>query len=162
MKLSQALSENLIFCHLKGQTKETALNEMIRGLVRSGKAADENALREAVLGREKLQSTGIGGGIAVPHGVTGTVRSLTCALGVCRDGLKYGAIDKRPVHLVFMFVNNKARDVQYLALLASVCRLFDDKLFCEKVVESTAPDGVLDLIREREASEYEYMRNLPT
>jgi PTS system fructose-specific IIC component len=162
MKLSEALSENLIFCNLRARGKEAALVEMIKGFVRSGKAADELALKEAVLSRERLQSTGIGGGIAVPHGVTSTVRDLTCALGVCRKGIKYGAIDSRPVRLMFMFINNKARDVQYLALLASVCRLFDDKLLCEKVVNAEAPRRVLDLIREQETRERHYTRNLPT
>jgi len=161
MRLSEVLSEDLIFCNLRGRTKEAALSEMIKGLCISGRAGDEIALRDAVFGREKLQSTGIGGGIAVPHGVTGTVRSLTCALGVCRGGLKYGAIDKRPVHLLFMFINNKARDVQYLALLASVCRLFDNEALCSKVVESTDACHVLELIREQESREKHFVRSLP-
>lgn len=162
MRLSDALSEDLIFCSLKGRTKESALLEMIEGLVRSGKAADEDALREAVLSRERLQSTGIGGAIAVPHGVTGTVRGLTCALGVCRRGLKYGAIDNRPVRLIFMFINNKARDVQYLALLASVCRLFDDEELCLKVAQCATARRILDLIREHEAKEHRCIQILPT
>ena len=161
MKLSEALSEDLIFCDLKGRTKNAALAEMIKGLVVSGRAGDEVALCEAVLGRERLQSTGIGGGIAIPHGVTGTVRELTCALGVCRRGLKYGAIDKRPVRLLFLFINNKARDVQYLALLASVCRLFDNKNLCRKVVESKEAHRVLELIREQESREEHFVRSLP-
>ena len=161
MRLSEVLSEDLIFCDLKGRTKEAALAEMIKGLVTSGRAGDEVKLREAVLGRERLQSTGIGGGIAVPHGVTGTVRELTCALGVCRRGIKYGSIDKRPVRLLFMFINNKARDVQYLALLASVCRLFDDQDLCRKVVESTEACRVLELIREQESREEHFVRSLP-
>jgi PTS system nitrogen regulatory IIA component len=161
MRLSDALSEDLIFCNLRGRTKEAALIEMIRGLVRSGKAADEDALSEAVLTRERLQSTGIGGAIAVPHGVTGTVRNLTCALGVCPGGLKYGAIDNRPVNLIFMFINNKARDVQYLALLASVCRLFEDEELRTKVSQSATARSILELIREREAKERYCMRTLP-
>lgn len=161
MRLSEALPEDLILCDIKARTKRGALAAIIRRLVKCGKAAGEEALTEAVLGREKLQSTGIGGGIAVPHGVVKTARSLSCAMGISRRGIKYGSIDGQPVHLIVLFVSSKTRDVHYLSLLASVCRIFDSKRLRREVVAAESPQEVLQLIRAEEARECQLPGGLP-
>jgi mannitol/fructose-specific phosphotransferase system IIA component (Ntr-type) len=161
MRLSETLSEDLVICDLKARTKRGALNAMVRRVMRSGKAADGKAVKDAVLGREKLQSTGIGRGIAVPHSVVKCIRGLTCVMGISRKGIAYGAIDGRPVHLIFLFVNNKARNVHYLSLLASVCRLFESDSLRKQVISAGTPADVLELIRREEVKERQFPANLP-
>lgn len=161
MRLSEALSEDLILCGLKGRTKRKALLAMIRRLTELGMAPDESDLKEAVLGREVLQSTGIGRGVAVPHGITGAVEDLTCVMGISPTGVKYGSIDGKPVHLVFLFVNNRTRDVRYLTLLANVCRLFESDSFRQKVISASNPREVMELIRTQETGESRRLRELP-
>jgi mannitol/fructose-specific phosphotransferase system IIA component (Ntr-type) len=161
LRLSEILSENLVLCGLKARTKRKALIELIRCIVKCGKVTDEETLKKAVLGREKLQSTGIGRGIAVPHGVVKPARGLACALGVSRKGLSYTSIDGQPVHLIFLFVNSKTRDVHYLSLLASVCRLFENENLRKNVISAVTPEDVLRLIRQEEAKECQYLGNLP-
>ncbi len=150
MKLSEVLSEDLVLMNLKGRTKKALLGEMVRYLVRAGRAKEETALRDAVFQREVLHSTGIGRGIAVPHAVTREVEGLTCVMGISRRGIKYGAIDKQPVHFVFLFINNKTRDVRYLTLLAWVCRLFESSAFRSQVMSAKNVHEVLEMIREGE------------
>ena len=161
MRLSEALLENLIICDLKARTKRSALCAIIRRLVESGSVTREQDLRDAVLGRERVQSTGIGRGIAVPHGMMKTAPDLVCAMGISRRGIKYGAIDNRPVHLMFLFINNKTRDVHYLSMLASVCRLFESEDFRMEVVSAKTPREVLALIRLAEVRECQFLANLP-
>lgn len=161
MRLSEALSEELVFCNLGIRGKRAFLTRMVRRLVKSGLAPAEKELVDAVLRRERLQSTGIGRGIAVPHGIAKSVGSLACALGVSPMGIEYGAIDGRPVHLVFLFVNNKTRDVHYLSLLAAVCRLFENDRLRKKVVSSNSPREVLELIRQEEKRECQFLGSLP-
>ena len=161
MRLSEALSEDLIFCNLGVRSKRTLLTQMVRRLVKSGLAATEEELIDAVLRRERLQSTGIGRGIAVPHGIAKSVGSLACALGISPGGVEYGAIDRQPVHLVFLFVNNKTRDIHYLSLLAAVCRLFESGKLRKKVMSSRNPREVLDLIQEEEKRECQFLGSLP-
>jgi len=161
MRLSEALTEDLVVCNLKTRSKRRALSTIVHALVKSGKAASESELLEAVFGREKLQSTGIGRGIAVPHGIVKGVNSLSCAMGISRQGIKYGAIDGQPVHVIVMFVSEKTRDVQYLSLLASVCRIFESEALRKSIIRANTPKEVLELIREEEARECYFLRNLP-
>lgn len=161
MKLSKALCEDLILCGLKGRSKRSALLAMIHRLTELGRADNESDLKKAVLGREVLQGTGIGCGIAVPHGITKAVGDLTCVMGISPAGIKYSSIDGQPVHLIFLFVNNRTRDVRYLTLLANVCRLFDNDDFRRKVLCAEDPREVMALIRAQEASERRYLQDLP-
>lgn len=161
MRLSETLSEDLVICGLKARTKRKALLELVCQIAKCGIISDEEALKEAVLGRERLQSTGIGHGIAVPHGIMKPASGLVCALGISRRGISYNSIDNRPVYLIFLFVNNRTRDVRYLSLLASVCRLFENESIRKTVIAASNPEEVLEIIRQEEARECQFLSRLP-
>jgi mannitol/fructose-specific phosphotransferase system IIA component (Ntr-type) len=153
MKLSDILSEDLIYIDLRARRKKKALQEIVKFLSGRRSVLDSQKLLKAILAREEIGSTGIGSGIGIPHGTTDAVRDLTCALAVSKKGVKYGSIDKEPVHLVFVVISPEMRNIHYLAVLASICRTFDDERLRNAVINATSAAEVMDSIREAEEAE---------
>jgi mannitol/fructose-specific phosphotransferase system IIA component (Ntr-type) len=153
MKLSDVLSEDLIYIDLRARRKKKALQEVIKFLSKRRCVLDSQKLLNAILAREEIRSTGIGCGIGIPHGITDAVRDLTCALAVSKKGVKYGSIDKEPVHLIFVVISPEMRNIHYLAVLASICRAFDDERLRNAVINATSAAEVMDIIREAEEAE---------
>jgi PTS system fructose-specific IIC component len=150
MKLSSILSEDLIHINLRARRKKRALQEVVRFLSGRHSGLDSHKLLDAILAREEIEPTGIGCGIAIPHGITDAVKVLTCALAVSRKGVKYGSVDREPVHLIFVVIAPEARNVPYLALLASICRTFNDERLRDAVINAKSPAEVMEIIREAE------------
>ena len=153
MKLSDILSEDLIYINLRARRKKKALQEIVKFLSGRRSVLDSQKLLKTILAREEIGSTGIGCGIAIPHGITDAVRNLTCALAVSKKGVKYGSIDKEPVHLIFVVISPEMRNIHYLAVLASICRTFDDERLRNAVINATSSAEVMDIIREAEEAE---------
>lgn len=81
------------------------------------------AIERAVVARERLHSTAVGRGIALSHGEMKGLTSLLVAVGVSRVGIEFGAVDRQPVHLLFVFATPPAQRSEYLQVLAAICRL---------------------------------------
>ena len=104
MKISELLNQDLIKVGLEGDEKEEVFEELIDLLVRQDRLADRDAARQAILTREEKQSTGIGRGVAIPHGKSGTITQLTAALGISSEGIEYDSLDGEPVRVVFLLL----------------------------------------------------------
>ena len=104
MKLTDLLSEEHIVADLRATDAPGAIDEMLGAMVASGNlpSADLSATREIVLEREASMSTGIGHGVAIPHGTIPGLDGVLGALGRSTDGIDFAAIDKQPVHLVVL------------------------------------------------------------
>jgi mannitol/fructose-specific phosphotransferase system IIA component (Ntr-type) len=150
MKLSSILSEDLTYLGLRARRKKKALQEIVGFLCRRCPAIDSRKLLDVILAREEIKSTGIGCGIAIPHGITDAVSDLTCALAISKKGIKYDSSDNEPVHLVFVVMSPEMRNVRYLALLASICRTFDDENLRNAVIKAESPAQIIDIITEAE------------
>ncbi|MFW6163730.1 MAG: PTS sugar transporter subunit IIA [Planctomycetota bacterium] len=150
MKLSELLDERVIKVGLESTEKEEAFNELIEVLVRAGRVSDRQAALEAILSREAMATTGIGNGIAVPHGKSTSVKTLTAALGITRDGIDYDATDGEPVYVIFLVlaeVNNPGPHVQ---CLGEIARLLMVPGFTDRLRRVQGPDEALELIRAEE------------
>ncbi|MEK7291320.1 MAG: PTS sugar transporter subunit IIA, partial [Planctomycetota bacterium] len=102
MKLSDILTTERIIINLNGKDKYDVLEKMVKVAKNSDKVTDENDLLKKVIEREKIKSTGIGGGIGIPHAQTPGVTDIIACLGVTEQGIEFNAIDGKPVHLVFL------------------------------------------------------------
>lgn len=150
MKLSDVLDETVIKAELESEDKEEVFAELIELLVRAGQVRDRDAALQAILTREDMATTGIGNGIAVPHGKDASIPTLTAALGISRSGIEYDAADGGPVHVVFLVlaeVNNPGPHVQ---CLGEIARLLMVPGFCERVRRAENAEQVLELIRAEE------------
>ena len=105
---------------LKSRSKDAALMELVETLSGAAEVADRERLLHAVLEGEKIVSTGIGLGVAVPHAKIPEVSEFVVAYGRSREGIDFGSIDDRPVHHVVLIVGPPDRQQRYLQFLATV------------------------------------------
>jgi PTS system nitrogen regulatory IIA component len=105
---------------LRSRSKEAALLEIVETLRGAPDIRDADAVLQAVLEREKVLSTGIGLGVAVPHAKFAGLADFVLAYGRSREGIDFGSIDDRPVHHVILIVGPQDRQPRYLQFLASV------------------------------------------
>ncbi|MDY6862431.1 MAG: PTS sugar transporter subunit IIA [Thermodesulfobacteriota bacterium] len=121
--LNSALKEHNIKVPLTGTNKIEVLNEMLECLVDSGEIDKKlkNSLFKEVVQREKIQTTGIGDGIAIPHIRNEMVNKIVCALGIKKDeGVHFKSIDKKPVNIVFLFLSPEKETINHLKLLSEI------------------------------------------
>jgi PTS system nitrogen regulatory IIA component len=126
---------------LQSSDKESALRELIRRAPVFSEIADLDAFEEAVLRRERQQSTGFGHGVAVAHGrVSGAPRVLI-ALGLSRVGISFGAADGKPVHLLFVIASPPEHNLDYLQALSCLARALRERQVREALLAAVeAPD----------------------
>jgi PTS system nitrogen regulatory IIA component len=133
-------------------SKEATLRELSLLLAKGGSPSgpSENDYFRVLGEREALQSTGIGDGVAIPHGAMEALsRQVACVL-ICPDGVPFDAIDGRPVFILFAVVGPKRATGEHLKTLARISRLLRDLHFREKLLSSADRDEAFDLIRRAE------------
>ncbi|HNR30847.1 MAG TPA: PTS sugar transporter subunit IIA [Candidatus Hydrogenedentes bacterium] len=117
-----------------GQSKHDALDLLISAVARSGAVADHEVFQRAVHEREAVMSTGIGGGVAIPHVRIPEVRYATIGVGVAPDGIEYGTLDNNPVHILVLFAMPEGADKEYLRLLAQVMAALKNQEVYDRLV----------------------------
>lgn len=138
MVLGQIFSPKGINLNLQSQDKDELFEEMVESLVAVRPGLDRAELLEAVKVREEKMSTGIMHGIAVPHGKCSAVEGIVGAVGVSRQGIEYGSLDKAPVHLVFMFICGEKEDEAHLEVLKELASLMQEPSFLKSAMEKTS------------------------
>ncbi len=148
MKLSELLTASRIRLPLEAATKDDVLRELVSLLGKSKDASDE--ILEAVLERERRMPTGIGRGIAIPHGKSRHVPALEVAFGVTRAPLDYGAIDREPVQLLFLLVSPPDQTGPHIRALAQISRMLSSDGAQDGLLAARTPADVLALIAREE------------
>jgi fructose-specific phosphotransferase system IIA component len=154
MRLSEFLNEEVIKVGLEAQDKHEVFEELVDVLVRSGRVADRQAALKALWNREQLQSTGIGGGLAVPHGKDPSVNRLSACLGISRNGFDYQSLDGQAVRVVFLLLAQKNNPGLHLEALTHVAELFSADGFMQNLLKVRTPKEVLTVLREYEEHVY--------
>ncbi|MDP4096126.1 fructose PTS transporter subunit IIA [Paenibacillus sp. P96] len=138
MNITELLSENRMRLELEGTTKEEIIDELIALLERSGALKDAASYREAVMAREQESSTGIGFGIAIPHGKTHSVASPAVAFGRKLPGIDWDSIDTEDATLFFMLAVPEDGGSEHLKILQNLSRKLVDDEF--RLALEQAPD----------------------
>jgi nitrogen PTS system EIIA component len=118
-----------IIVELESTEKEEAIREIIRKSPIFCHGIDRDCLEEAVIARERIQSTGVGHGVAFAHGKLAEIGNITIALGISRQGLVFGSHDGKPVHLLFVVATNHGQHIDYLKCLAGLASLLRREQF---------------------------------
>jgi len=141
--------------NLQNTDKFAAIHEVVG---RAGVFANGNqraAVEQAVMRRERIQSTGIGHGVAAAHGQTDGVREVTIALGISRIGINYHAVDGQPVKLLFVLATPPNRHRDYLTALSGICRLskrdFFEDLLARDMTEQELQEQICQAFQEEVA-----------
>ena len=150
MKLSDVLTKERIIINLNGRDKYDILGKLVNVARTSNRVTDEADLLKKVIEREKIKSTGIGGGIGIPHAQTSGVTDIIACLGISWQGIEFNSLDGKPVHLVFLIATKERTNSAYLGLLSRIARLFIDEPFKQKIIKSISPDEIMNLILEKE------------
>ena len=150
MKISEILSAQAIKVDLHASNKEDSLKELVGILAQVENIGDQKAIIKALLERENLGSTGIGQGIAIPHGKTDKVNRLVAVLGISKKGVNFDALDGELVYIFFLLVAPKDSAGPHLKALAQISRLLRDTYFCELIRRAVNPDQVFQLIKNEE------------
>lgn len=129
MQLRDILKIEAVSIDLESTEKEDVLKELV-GLI-SEDIPDEKKILKILIERENLGSTGIGQGIAVPHGKTDNVGQLVAALGISKKGVDFNSLDGEPVYIFFLLVAPKTSAGPHLKALARISRILRDVSFCD-------------------------------
>jgi PTS system nitrogen regulatory IIA component len=152
MKIVEFLRPDAVLASLSGQTGQAVLSELCRPLAASHKV-DGQRLLETLLDREKLGSTGIGEGVAIPHGKVSTLPGLMASFGRSPPGVDFRAIDGKPTHLFFALFAPENSAGAHLKALARISRIFKNPAFREAIMN--APDAA-EIYRLIEAEDAKY------
>ena len=151
MRISEFLSPEALIADLQARDKQAVLREMSAVLARAHPSLKEERLVEVLREREKLGSTGIGEGVAIPHGKLPGLTSLVAAFGVSRQGVDFEAIDGKPTHLFFALVAPENSAGVHLKALARISRLFKNPRFRASILEATSAADIHALIVQEDA-----------
>jgi mannitol/fructose-specific phosphotransferase system IIA component (Ntr-type) len=132
---------------LKATSKDEAIRELASVLAGAPEVRDGKRLLDAILEREKVMSTGIGLGIAIPHAKIREVKDFVVALGKSPAGLEFSSLDGKPVHFVVMIAGPDDQQERYLQLLARITLKLKDAGVRRRLTESTTTEGMLAALK---------------
>ncbi len=151
MKIHNLLMQDMVIPELEFQDSEGVLREMVRFLKSKNKIAKEKELYERLSQREKLGSTAIGGGVAIPHCKLKEAKNPVVMLAISNKGVDFHSLDGKPSHIFFLVVSspdNPSLNLQILAAIAHLVRKSNDLL--KKILEAENISAIMDIIREEE------------
>lgn len=150
MNILDLLTPECIRAPLKATDKRGVIDELVGLLVEQGRITDGESLKNAVWTREQTRTTGIGHGLAIPHGKCPGLDGLAMAIGKPAEPLDFQAIDDRPVRLIVLLASPPDRTSDHIQALARVSRLMTSEAFRESVYEADTPAEIFELIKAQE------------
>jgi len=135
---------------LSGADKDAVITELVDTLSENGLLQDRETVLEAVFTRERTRSTGIGSGIAIPHGKCGAVKELVMALGITGKPLEFESVDGKPVSIVILLVSPADQTGPHIQALARISRLMLDEEFKAALEKASSSQAAYELISDRE------------
>jgi len=150
MILTQILQPACIKVPLEGKDKNSVITELVDLLDANGLLLDRNPALEAVLVREQTKSTGIGSGIAIPHGKCKAVKELVMAIGIAHEPIDFESVDGKPVTIVILLVSPTDQTGPHIQALARISRLMLDEQFRQSLEKASSAEEVYELLNNKE------------
>ena len=152
MMLAQILQPNCVKVPVESTDKKTVITELVDLVDKhtTGLILDKKTVLDAVLQREEARSTGIGSGIAIPHGKCTSVKELVMALGIAHTPIEFGSVDGQPVKIIILLLSPSDQTGPHIQALAKISRLMLDNGFKEKLEHANSAEEAYNLISSRE------------
>ncbi|HOF04197.1 MAG TPA: PTS sugar transporter subunit IIA [Syntrophales bacterium] len=150
MKIAEILKQDYIVEHMRSRTKRDVLEELATVILGGREGYDPEATVNVLMEREKLGSTGIGDGIAIPHGKLAIVNEMAISFGKSPEGIDFNAMDGKPVHLFFLLLAPENAAGQHLKMLAKLSKMLKDESFRNDLLVSESRDELLRVILEKD------------
>jgi mannitol/fructose-specific phosphotransferase system IIA component (Ntr-type) len=157
-RLVEFLAEEFIIVDLKALDKWDAIRQMVGFLMRTHRVEhmSQQELYETIVQREKEMSTGLGSGIAIPHGHIRKGPSIQGVLAICRNGIDFDAPDGEPVRLLMLIVTPEDQKDLHLKVLASLSSMVSHEAIRERLLAAISPEDAMEVIESEEARDYNY------
>lgn len=149
MKLSQLLQKESIVADLSSTTKHGIIRELSRAVAPVA-AIEAEEIAAVLMERESLGSTGIGGGIAIPHGKLSSVKEIILGFGRSRTGVTYDSLDGKPVHIFFLLLTPENSTGGHLKVLAQISKLLKMDHFKQELINAETIDDIHEFILEQD------------
>ena len=150
MNLNDLLTKEVVKIPLVGEEKTQIIEEMVDVLHAAGCTENRDLVLNAVLDRERVMSTGMGDGIAIPHAKTDGVKNLVAAFGITKQNIDFQSIDDKPVRIVFLLVGPTDQTGPHLKALSRISRLMHRKEFRDQLALARSSEEVIDAIANEE------------
>jgi PTS system nitrogen regulatory IIA component len=149
MKICDVLDRKSILPDLKARNKKGILEELVIPVAEIAGVSQKD-LTKVLMERERLGSTGIGGGIGIPHGKMKNLESLVLGFGLSRKGVEFESLDGQPTHIFFLLVTPENSTGLHLKLLARISRILKNDPFKNRLLEAADSDEILGIIKEED------------
>jgi PTS system nitrogen regulatory IIA component len=149
MKICEVLHKESILADLKARDKKEILEELVAPVAEIADVHQDDLVK-VLLERERLGSTGIGGGIGIPHGKMKDLDSLVLGFGLSRKGVDFESLDGKPAHIFFLLVTPENSTGLHLKLLARISRILKNELFKDRLLGASDRDEILSIIKEED------------
>lgn len=150
MKISDILSEEGIEVNLISTTKEDALNELVDLLNKGNKLDNIENIRKAIFERERLSSTGISNGLAIPHAKVNEIDKIIAGIGLSKDGIDFEAIDHVKSHIFFILISPKEDHGTHVKTLAKITKILKDETSRTQLLVCKNASEVIQFIKAKE------------
>jgi PTS system nitrogen regulatory IIA component len=150
MKITDILHEDSIVGKLTSRDKKGVLEELVSVLVEHGRLKNKEKPVQVLLERERLGSTGIGDGIAIPHGKLKEIKGIICSFGRTKEGIDFQSIDEKPSHLFFLLFAPEKGASEHLQALARLSRILKDGRLRKRLMEAASKKEIYRLIAEED------------
>lgn len=151
MTLIKILQPTCVKVPLEGKDKKSVITELVDLLDANGVLLDRDMALDAVLVREQTKSTGIGSGIAIPHGKCAAVKELVMAIGLTSEPLDFESVDGKPVRIIFLLVSPADQTGPHIQALAKISRLMLDEEFKQELEGASSAEEVYELLDRKES-----------
>ncbi|CCK80364.1 PTS sugar transporter subunit IIA [Desulfobacula toluolica] len=149
MRISRLLNKNSIIANLNASDKKGAIDELASAVSQTTDASAKD-IATVLMEREQLGSTGIGGGIAIPHGKLDSVGSIIVGFGLSPKGIEYESLDNKPVHIFFLLLTTQNSTGDHLKVLAQISKLLKMDHFKQRLLTAESVDEIYNIIMEQD------------
>ncbi len=150
MLLTQILQPACAKVPLESKDKKGAILELVDLLESEGLLNDRQVAEKAILMREQTRSTGIGNGIAIPHGKCNATKELVMAIGIAKDPIEFDSVDGKPVQIIILLVSPADQTGPHIQALARISRLMLDEEFRQSLIQVENAEQLYDLLSQKE------------
>jgi len=152
MKLSEILNEDEIKVDLEAEDKMEAIEELIDLLISEHEIGlrDRDNIIEVVFQRESSVSTGVGGGVAIPHGTVDCIDEIVGAIGISAKGIDFNSIDDKPAYIIILLLVPKIQVSKHIKTLAQIARIFNQDEIRKSILSAGSSEKILSIIEQAE------------
>ena len=144
------LDEHLVCLDLGGNTKEDVIIGLTELLQGDPRINNFELMRQAVLDRENMMSTGVGKGIALPHAKTAAVNNITLAFATTTQPIDFNAVDNVPVRILFLILSAESEKTAHIKLLSRISRMMNDDSMIEQLLNAENAGEIISIFKVKE------------